>query len=212
MNLPITKRQLEMLSIVYTHIKDTGYPPTFEEMRESLGVSSNQSVIDLLNKLESQKIIKRNEFAARSIAILPLGYKALGKPPLVAFLGVTAAGAALEPIEISGEWQSVSRDAAQLQEEVFLLRIKGDSMINAGIDDGDVVLVKSEKEFISGHIVLADIDGERTIKRFISDDQPPYIYLKPENPKYSVIPATDRMRLVGRVISILKDGYWKSVK
>lgn len=212
MNLPITKRQLEMLSIVYTHIKDTGYPPTFEEMRESLGVSSNQSVIDLLNKLESQKIIKRNEFAARSIAILPLGYKALGKPPLVAFLGVTAAGAALEPIEISGEWQSVSRDAAQLQEEVFLLRIKGDSMINAGIDDGDVVLVKSEKEFISGHIVLADIDGEKTIKRFISDDQPPYIYLKPENPKYSVIPATDRMRLVGRVISILKDGYWKSVK
>ena len=60
--------------------------------------------------------------------------------------------------------------------------------------------------------MLADIDGEKTIKRFISDDKPPYIYLKPENPKYTVIPATDKMRLVGRVISVLKEGYWKSVK
>lgn len=212
MNKNITKRQRDLLSIIYKYIKDTGYPPTFEEMRESLGVSSNQSIVDLLNKLEEKSFIKRNESAARGIAILPLGHKSLGAPPLAAFLGVITAGVPIDPIEISGEWQQVSSDAALLREEVYLLKIHGDSMINAGIDDGDVVLVKSEKEFISGHIVLADIDGERTIKRFISDDQPPYIYLKPENPKYTVIPATDKMRLVGRVISVLKDGYWKSVK
>lgn len=211
MNLPITKRQKEMLSVVYSYIKDTGYPPTFEEMREGLGVSSNQSVVDLLNKLEEKSFIKRNESAARGIVILPIGYELLDKPPLVAFLGVTSAGAPIEPIEISGEWQQVSPEAALLREEIFLLKIHGDSMINAGIDDGDVVLVKSEKEFVSGHIVLADIDGEKTIKRFISDDQPPFVYLKPENPKYTVIPATDKMRLVGRVISVLKNGYWKSV-
>lgn len=211
-NLPITKRQKDMLSVLYNYIKDTGYPPTFEEMRENLGVSSNQSVIDLLNKLEEKQFLKRNASAARGITLLPLGYEALDKPPLAAFLGVTTAGAPIEPIEISGEWQQVSSDAALLREEVFLLKIHGDSMINAGIDDGDVVLVKSEKEFISGYIVLADIDGERTIKRFISDDQPPYVYLRPENPKYSVIPATDKMKLVGRVISVLKEGYWKAVK
>lgn len=212
MDKSITKRQRDLLSIIYKYIIDTGYPPTFEDMRESLAVSSNQSVVDLLTKLEEKSFIKRTESAARSIAILPLGYESLGKPPLVAFLGVTSAGAPIDPIEISGEWQQVSPEAALLREEVFLLKIHGDSMINAGIDDGDVVLVKSEKEFISGHIVLADIDGEKMIKRFISDDQPPYIYLKPENPKYSVIPATDKMRLVGRVISVLKDGYWKPVK
>lgn len=211
-NLPITKRQKDMLLILYRYIQDTGYPPTFEEMRESLNVSSNQSVIDLLSKLENKRFLKRNASAARGITLLPLGYEALGKPPLAAFLGITSAGSPIEPIEISGEWQKVSSDAALLREEVFLLKIHGDSMINAGIDDGDVVLVKSEKEFISGHIVLADIDGERTIKRFISDDQPPYVYLRPENPKYSVIPATDKMRLVGRVISVLKEGYWKAVK
>lgn len=196
---------------MYHYIKNTGYPPTFEEMREALGVSSNQSVVDLLNKLEQKAIIRRSESSARGIAILPLGYEVLGNPPLVAFLGVTTAGTPLDPVEISGEWQQVSEDVAQLHGDVFLLKISGDSMINAGIDDGDVVLVKSEKEFISGNVVLADIDGKKTVKRFISDDQPPYIYLKPENPKYAVIPATDRMRLVGRVISILKEGYWKPV-
>ncbi len=207
----ITKRQKDLLLILYDYIKNLGYPPTFEEMREALDVVSNQSVIDLLDKLEEKSIIRRSESSARGIAILPLGYEILGRPPLVAFLGLTTAGFPLEPVEISGEWRQVSQDAAILQDDVFLLKIRGDSMINAGIDDGDVVLVKSEKEFISGNVVLADLDGQKTIKRFVSDDRPPYIYLKPENPKYAIIPATDSMRLVGRVISVLKDGYWKSV-
>lgn len=214
-----TKKQKALLSIIYQYIKDTGYPPTFEEMRESLGVSSNQSVIDFLSKLEKQGIIKRNESIARSIAILPLGYKILGKPSLVAFRGATSAGAPIEAIEISGEWQTLpsyklgeNDGVAKLANEVFLLKITGDSMINAGIDDGDVVLVKNQKEFISGDIVLAKIGDEATIKRFMSTDAPPYVYLKPENPKYENILFTDETRLTGKVISVLKNGYWKPVK
>lgn len=207
----ITKRQKDLLQILYDYIKNSGFPPTFEEMREALGVSSNQSVVDLLNKLGEKSIVRRSESSARGIAILPLGYEILGRPPLVAFLGLTTAGFPLEPVEISGEWRQVSQDTSILQDNVFLLKIRGDSMINAGIDDGDVVLVKSEKEFMSGNVVLADLDGQKTIKRFVSDDRPPYVYLKPENPKYKIIPATDSMRLVGRVISVLKNGYWKSV-
>lgn len=210
-SIKVTERQKELLSIIYHYIKDAGYPPTFEEMRQSLKVSSNQSVIDLLVKLEEKGSVKKNEASARSIAILPLGYEILGKPPLVAFLGAITAGAPIEPIEISGEWQQISSDTARLTDEVFLLKITGDSMINAGIDDGDLVLVKSDREFVSGNIVLADIDGESTIKRFISDDNPPYVYLKPENPKYKVIPFTDRMKLVGKVISVFKKNYWKPI-
>lgn len=207
----VTTRQKDLLSIIYKYIKDTGYPPTFEEMRQSLNVSSNQSVVDLLAKLESKGIIKKGEGSARSIAILPLGYQILDQPSLVAFLGITKAGIPIEPIAISGEWRQMSQDTSILKDDVFLLKISGDSMINAGIDDGDVVLVKSEKEFVSGDIVLADISGESTVKKFISDDKPPYVYLKPENPKYQLIPATDNMRLKGKVISILKNGYWKSM-
>lgn len=207
----ITPRQKELLDIIYESIKNNGYAPTFEEMRERLQVISNQSVIDLLNKLEKQQIIKKNPSIARSVAILPLGYKLLGKPSLAPFLGISSAGAPINAIEITGNWQQLSSNVAKLADQVFILKISGDSMINAGIDDGDMVLVKTEKEFISGNIVLARINDEVTIKRFVSDDKPPYIYLKPENPKYDVIPATDQMKLEGKVISVLKEGYWKPV-
>lgn len=207
----ITKRQKDLLFILYQYINDTGYPPTFEEMRKRLNVSSNQSVIDLLRKLEDKGLIRKNESTSRSIAILPLGYELLGKPMLAPFLGATTAGLPVEPIEISGDWQKISSETAQLKNQVFLLRISGDSMINAGIDDGDIVLVKETKEFSSGDIVLADVDGESTIKRFVSEDKPPYVYLKPENPKYKLIPARDNMRMKGKVISVFKKSYWIKV-
>lgn len=212
MKKAITKRQKELLLIIYQYIKDTGYPPTFAEMKDRLGVASNQSIIDLLAKLEKQRILKKNESAARGIAILPMGYEILGKPPLVAFLGFTSAGSPMETIEISGEWESVGSDAAKLKDEVYLLKISGDSMINASIEDGDVVLVQKQKEFVSGDIVLAQIGSESTVKRFISQDKAPYVYLKPENPNYPNILFKDDTRLEGKVISILKDGYWKPVK
>lgn len=207
-----TKRQKELLFIIYEYIKNSGYPPTFKEMKDELNVSSNQSVIDLLDKLSKQCLIKRNQSVARSITILPLGYEILKKDPLVAFLGETTAGPSIEAIEIPGEWQSVSSEVAKLKEEVFLLKIYGDSMINAGINDGDVVLVKSQKEFYSGDVVLAELRNESTIKRFISEDKAPYVYLKPENPKYEIILFEDGMRLTGKVISVLKNGQWKSIK
>lgn len=204
----LTDRQKQLFEVIYKYIKDTGYPPSFEEMKDSLEVVSNQSVVDLLAKLENQKLIKRNESQARGIAILPLGYEILGKPPLVPFLGITHAGSPISTVEINGEWQAISSNVARLQDEVFILKISGDSMINAGIDDGDVILVKSAKEFSSGDIVLANVDGETTVKRFISEDTPPYLYLKPENPNYEIIYFTERVTLKGKVISILKKGQW----
>lgn len=208
----ITARQRELLAIVYNYIKNEGYPPTFDEMREKLHVISNQSVIDLLNKLNKGRYIKRNENVARSIAILPLGYEILGKPPLAPFLGATTAGTPVEPIEITGDWQEISSEVSRFSDQVFLLKIHGDSMINAGINDGDVVLVKGQKEFVSGNIVLAKIRDGFTVKRFISDEKPPYLYLKPENPKYKIIPATDEMKLEGKVISVFKRGIWMGLK
>lgn len=148
------ERQKELLENLYRYIISTGYPPTFEEMREKLNVSSNQSVIDLLTKLEQKKLIRRKASQARSTTILTLGYQVLGKPPLVPFLGITHAGSPIGAIEIPGEWQTLSSDVTRLNDEVFLLKISGDSMINAGIDEGDMVLVKSQKEFVTGDIVF----------------------------------------------------------
>ncbi len=212
MEKPITSRQKELLTIIYEYIKNSGYPPTFEEMRERLKVSSNQSVIDLLEKLKKANFIRKNEDAARGISILPLGYRLLEKPSLLNFLGVTSAGTPIQSIEISGEWKTILGGVSRLDEEMFMLKISGDSMINAGIDNGDAVLVQTKKEFISGEIVYAEIGDSGTIKRFISEDRPPYVYLKPENPKYENILFTDEVRLKGKVVSVLKNDYWKSVK
>lgn len=213
MKISITKRQKELLSIIYEYIRESGFPPSFEEMRERLDVSSNQSIVDLLKKLQSKGLIKKNESGARSMALLPLSYEILGQPHLVAFLGVTSAGSPLETVEITGEWQEVSTEVSRLKEEVFLLKISGDSMINAGIDDGDVVMVKSVKEFYHGDIVLAQIGDRSTIKRFMSEDKPPYVYLKPENPSHKIIPFNEfTMCMTGKVISVLKNRNWKSVR
>ncbi|MFH1968386.1 MAG: transcriptional repressor LexA [bacterium] len=211
----ITARQKQLLEIIYDYIKDTGYPPTFEEMREALGVVSNQSIIDLLAKLESQKLLKKDE-GARTIKILPYGYRAMDKPPLIGALGTVSAGFPIESIELKGEWQEIQSDLGgdkleKFKDGVFLLKISGDSMINAGIDDGAIVLVREQKEFISGDIVYAQIGDSATVKRFISDNKPPFLYLKPENPNYSIIHFTEDMILKGKVISVIKNGQWKLV-
>ena len=208
----ITPRQKQLLQIIYDYFKQSGYPPTIEEMRGALGVASNQSVLDLLHHLESKKCLKRGEGVARSIAILPYGYEILGKPKLAPFLGFSHAGAPIGAIEVEGDWKSLPGEVASLDKNVFLLKVMGDSMINAGIDDGDVLLVQEKQEFISGEIVVAERDGETTIKRFISDDKPPFIYLKPENPEYAIIPFDEQTRLKGKVISVMNSGQWRPVE
>ena len=207
----ITERQKELLEVIYDFCVSTGYPPTFEEMRENLGVSSNQSIVDLLEKLRRDGFIKKDS-GARSLAILHLGYTAIGHPALAPILGTTTGGLPAESIEIVGEWHSISSDVARFAEDVFMLKIRGDSMINAGIDDGDAVLVQTMKEFVSGDIVFAEIGDEGTVKRFMSEDKPPYVYLKPENPNHQNILFTDDVRLKGKIISVLKGKSWQSVK
>lgn len=210
--MQVTKRQKELLSLIFQYIEGIGYPPTIAEMRENLGVASNQSILDLLRHLKAKLLIRRDESIARSITILPMGYELLGKPPLVPLFGVASAGTPIETVEISGEWQAVSEEISRLSGDIFVLKVSGDSMINAGIDDGDAVLVQTKKEFVSGEVVYAEVNGGGTVKRFISEDKPPYVYLKPENPNYHNIVFTEEVELKGKVISVLKNNQWKPVR
>lgn len=200
----ITKRQKQLLRFIYRHVKTDGYPPTFEEIRDELNVSSNQAVIDLLNQLENKKFIKR-ESSARGIKILEKGFDTLSVKQILPLLGTTAAGFPIDAVETEGEWREAGENLDILKNDVYLLKIKGDSMINADIEDGDMVLVKSDSQFASGNIVLADISGKFTVKRFMSIDKPPFLYLKPENPKYDIIHFTEDVTLRGKVISVIKN-------
>ena len=208
----VTDRQKQLLKIIYSSIKDEGFPPTLQELRGLLKVSSNQAVLDLLKALEKKKLIKREDKSARSILILPLGYKTLDESPLFPVLGSARAGAFTQALELHGEWQQVSPDVIELQSRTYVIRVTGDSMINAQIEDGCTLLVQETEHFSHKDIVIAGTPDGVTVKRFISQDSPPYMFLKPENPKYENILFGDDIELQGKIVAKLEGEMWRAFK
>jgi len=196
----LTQRQKETLMFIYSSIKYSGYPPTLSELKESLNVVSNQAVLDLLKILEEKKYIRKEEGAARGLQLTQKGYDGLNVSTYAPMVGVTAAGPFMDTLEQHGEWKEISADLARLSDKIVLFKVRGESMIGAGLNDGDVVVVKYEvAEFRNGDIVLARSDDGTTIKRFVNTNNK--VYLAPENPKYSRIPITPDLRIIGKVIS-----------
>jgi len=194
----LTKRQKQVLRAIYNSLKDSGYPPTLADLRDELDVSSNQAVLDLLRLLEEKGFIKKEEGMARGIKILEKGFTFLGVKNLLPYVGVSAAGPytlALEDVR----WQNVGGEVELISD--ILVKVKGDSMIGAGIEDGDIVLVREVKEFKNGDIVLARNNDETIIKRLVHDDGK--VYLKSENPKYKNIPIYPDTRLLGKFIRVI---------
>lgn len=196
----LTQRQKQTLMFIYNSIKYSGYPPTLSELKESLNVVSNQAVLDLLKILEEKKYIRKEEGAARGLQITQKGYDALNVSTYAPMIGVTAAGPFMDTLEQHGEWKEISADLARLSDKIALFKVKGESMIGAGLNDGDVVVVKYEvAEFKNGDIVLARNDDGTTIKRFVNVNNK--VYLAPENPKYPRMSITPDLRIIGKAIS-----------
>ena len=195
MTLQITEKQKKVLEIIYNSIIIEGFPPSLANLRESLNLASNQAVLNYLNSLEEKGFIQREEEQARGIKITPLGLKILGKKNLAPIVGFTAAGPYIESFaDINFKWMElpseIPNEKIKQSDDVFIVQVSGDSMINIGIDNGDMLLIKKSKEFKSGDIVVARSDEGTTVKRFIAEGGKRY--LKPENPAYknmSIIPG-----------------------
>lgn len=199
-NQGLTERQKQTLMLIYNSIKYSGYPPTLSQLRDDLQVVSNQAVLDLLKILEEKKYIRKEEGAARGLQMTQKGYDALNVSTYAPMIGVTAAGPFMDTLEQYGEWKKVSEDLAKLTDKIALFKVRGDSMVGAGLEDGDIVVVQYEvNEFRNGDIVLARNDDGTTIKRFVNVNGK--IHLAPENPKYKRIPFTPDLRLMGKVVS-----------
>jgi len=195
----ITKRQTELLKFIYKYFTDTGYPPSFDEMREKMNVSSNQAILDFLKSLELKKLIKRRSGDARGLTITNLGCTAIQEQPIVQLAGTTAAGPAIQAIE-QNEWEKMP-SGYEKYEDVFIVKVNGNSMIEANIYDGDAVLIKKANEYKSGDIVLARMGDDVTLKRFINESG--RTYLKPENPACRIIGITHDTYFLGKMISNL---------
>lgn len=204
-NNTLTKKQKEALLAVYESIRDSGFPPSLADLRDVLSVSSNQSILNFLEVLEKKGYISREEGQARSIKILNLGFKALGKDKLVPLVGHSAAGAFVESFATTFErWVPLPKmaeceEVRKSEDDVFVVQVHGDSMINANIDDGELLLVKKAKEYISGDIVLAKTDEGTTVKYFIAKGGKRY--LRPANPNYQdIIIVPGEVQFQGKII------------
>lgn len=201
----LTFKQKRVLESIYDSIHSSGFPPTLADIKEELGVSSNQSVLNFLKTLEKKDCIRREGGQARGIKILPLGYEEIGKKPLVKIAGYSAAGPYVESFaDTFSSWMTLpgqvlqDEEIKQAQEDVFVIQVNGDSMINAGINNGDMLLVKKTKEYKNGDIVVARSDDGTTVKRFVAEEG--RTFLKPENPNYKNIPIFPETIFEGKVI------------
>lgn len=178
----LTKKQSEVLKFVKEFMVSHGYPPTVREIGEALGLSSPATTHSHLKGLEEKGYIRKNGSKNRAIELLVDNEYVKKNEDIVEvpLLGKITAGNPIEAIENPGEYFSLPAYLIPKQKEVFTLKVSGESMINAGIYDGDIVIVERCNTARNGEIVVAMTDeNEVTLKTFYKEDG--YFRLQPEN-------------------------------
>ena len=197
----LTERQTRILDYIRYVTKVRNYPPSVREIGEAVGLSSSSTVHNHLNQLERRGLIKRDPSKSRTVQLTAdieldqVRRNAVSVP----IVGNVAAGAPILAEENIEDHLLLSSDLAK--DGYFLLRVRGDSMINAGIMDGDMVLVRPQHEASNGTIVVALVDGDATVKRFERANG--HVKLIAENPAYEPI-VTSNVSLVGIVRGVIR--------
>ncbi|HPF82957.1 MAG TPA: transcriptional repressor LexA [Bacilli bacterium] len=200
----LTKRQEEILNYIKEYIVSHGYPPTVREIGKDLGVSSPATIHTHLNKLVEKGFIKKDSSKNRAIELLVENEfedndESIVEVPL---LGKITAGSPIEAIEIPDEFFSLPAYLVPSDKEVFTLRVSGESMINAGILDGDIVIVQRQNVARNGEIVVAMNDeNEVTLKTFYKEDG--YFRLQPENDTMDPI-ILNSVTILGKAIGLYR--------
>ncbi len=200
----LTRRQSEILQFIRERITRGGQPPTIREIGRKFGIKSTNGVRGHLSALIQKGYLKKRALVSRGLE-LSEGFattSSVGRIPLV---GSVPAGAPIDAIEnIEGE---VAVDFAFLPGgDCFTLRVQGDSMRDAGILDGDLILVRKQDQAERGEVVVAVIDGEATVKRFFPEGND-RVRLQPENSQFKpiVVNRSDGdFRLAGKVVGLLR--------
>ncbi len=192
----ISVKQKEILDYIKAEILQRGYPPAVREICEAVHLKSTSSVHSHLETLEKNGYIKRDPTKPRAIEIVDdsfnLSRREIVNVPIV---GTVTAGQPILAVEnIDGYFPLLSEDVPKA--ETFMLKVKGESMINAGIFDGDLILVEKQSTAENGEIVVALIDDSATVKTFYKEDG--HFRLQPENDTMAPI-IVDNLDILGRV-------------
>lgn len=205
--MAITKRQRQVYDFIHGFVQKNGYSPSFEEIGNGMGLSSLATVHKHISNLEKKGLIKRDYNRSRSIDVLPvrgLFKRQVQKAPselALPLLGRIAAGQPIEAIETP---ETISLGDITRSKDVFVLQVKGESMKDEHIVDGDYVLVEKTNMSRDGEIIVALVDGtDATLKRFYREGV--NIRLQPSNAamKPIIVPARS-VQIQGRVIGVLR--------
>jgi repressor LexA len=198
--MDLTKRQKEIFDYIRKYAGRHGYPPTVREIGKAVGLHSSSTVHAHLANLEKIGLLKRDPTKPRAIELLVDRARKMVRGPGLPLVGQVAAG---EPILAEEHIEEYLEVPAVIGGETgdYILRIKGDSMKDAGILEGDFVVVRPADDASNGEIVVALLDDEATVKRFYRDkDQ---LRLEPANKAYKPIKARDA-ELLGKVVGVFR--------
>jgi repressor LexA len=199
----LTKRQQQVLDFILAEINKKGYPPSVREIGQSVGLASSSTVHSHLAALERKGFIRRDPAKPRALEVTDYRLSTIGISPErvrnVPLVGRVAAGMPLLAQENIEDTFAVPVEIAS--ENSFMLRVSGESMIDAGIMDGDYIIVKQQETAINGEIVVALIGDEATVKRFYKKGN--RIELRPENKTMEPIIVTD-VAILGTVVGLIR--------
>ena len=197
---PLTRRQREILDFLAEFIEQHGYAPSLEEIGRRFGLSSLATVHKHLTNLEAKGFIRRAWNRSRSVELVPtrVGRRAVELP----LLGTVAAGAPIEAVA-STETIAAPEDIVAARDS-YALRVRGDSMIDEQIRDGDIVIVEDRKSADNGEMVIALLDGaDVTLKKFYRDNG--RIRLQPANPALRpLVVEPDQVQIQGVVVGVMR--------
>lgn len=200
----LTSRQKDVLDFVKSYIVSHGYPPTVREIGQALNISSPATIHAHLKNLEKKGIIRKDNSKNRAIELLVDNEFADNSEKIidVPLLGKITAGSPIEAIEMPDEYFSLPAYLLPKGKEVFTLKVSGESMINAGILDGDVVIVERKNTARNGEIVVAmNSDNEVTLKTFYKEKD--HFRLQPENDTMDPI-ILDNVTILGKAIGLYR--------
>jgi repressor LexA len=200
----LSSRQQAILEFIRSEVKDKGYPPSVREIGEAVGLASSSTVHGHLSRLEKKGYIRRDPTKPRAIEVIGLEESSpVSETPSlhIPLIGKVTAGQPITAIENVEEYLPMPASFVQ-DEHSFILEISGDSMIEAGIFDGDYVVVRQQNYANNGDIVVAMTeDDEATVKRFFKEEN--HIRLQPENATLEPI-LLNNVHILGKVIGVFR--------
>ncbi|QUI23426.1 transcriptional repressor LexA [Vallitalea pronyensis] len=201
MNHDLSEKQLKILNFIKNEILDKGYPPAVREICDAVGLKSTSTVHGHLERLEKKGYIRRDPSKPRAIEITDETFMPSQKEMVsVPIIGKVAAGEPLLAVENIDDYFPIPMDYMPNQQS-FMLRVQGDSMIDAGIFNEDLILVQQQQHAKDKDIVVALLDDSVTVKRFFKESN--HIRLQPENSGMNPI-IVDDVTILGKVIGLFR--------